>query len=107
MNKFMDMRLNADDLILQALKEDITSEDITTNAVMRTSVKGKAELICKDQGVIAGCAGGLYDSIYEAASILKGHTGGCGDYGPGAGPASCACCAAGPGTAAGPRRDEP
>ena len=33
-----------------------------------------------DQGVIAGCAGGLYDSIYEAASILKGHTGGCGDY---------------------------
>ncbi len=31
-------------------------------------------------GVIAGCAGGLYDSIYEAASILKGHTGGCGDY---------------------------
>ena len=33
-----------------------------------------------DQGVIAGCAGGLYDSIYEAAAILKGHTGGCGDY---------------------------
>ena len=33
-----------------------------------------------DQGVIAGCAGGLYDSIYEAASILKGRTGGCGDY---------------------------
>ena len=33
-----------------------------------------------DQGVIAGCAGGLYGSIYEAASILKGHTGGCGDY---------------------------
>ena len=33
-----------------------------------------------DQGVIAGCAGGLFDSIYEAASILKGRTGGCGDY---------------------------
>ena len=33
-----------------------------------------------DQGVIAGCAGGLYDSIVEAASILKGHTGGCGEY---------------------------
>jgi len=33
-----------------------------------------------DQGVIAGCAGGLFDSIYEANSILKGHTGGCGDY---------------------------
>ena len=34
----------------------------------------------RDRGIIAGCAGGLYDSIYEAASILKGHTGGCGDY---------------------------
>ena len=33
-----------------------------------------------DQGVIAGCAGGLYDSIIEAASILKGHTGGCDEY---------------------------
>ena len=33
-----------------------------------------------DQGVIAGCAGGLYDSICEAASILKGHTGGCDEY---------------------------
>ena len=33
-----------------------------------------------DQGVIAGCAGGLFDSIYEAGSILKGRTGGCGDY---------------------------
>ncbi len=33
-----------------------------------------------DQGVIAGCAGGLYDSIYEAATILRGRTGGCGDY---------------------------
>lgn len=33
-----------------------------------------------DQGVIAGCAGGLYENIVEAAAILKGHTGGCDDY---------------------------
>ena len=33
-----------------------------------------------DQGVSACCAGGPYDSITEAAAILKGRTGGCGDY---------------------------
>jgi aconitate hydratase len=33
-----------------------------------------------DQGVIAGCAGGLYENVMEAAAILRGHTGGCGDY---------------------------
>ena len=48
------MKLNADDLIMLALKEDITSEDITTNSVMRESCKGEVELICKEDGVIAG-----------------------------------------------------
>lgn len=48
------MMLNADELILSALKEDITSEDITTNSVMRTYKKGEVELICKQDGVIAG-----------------------------------------------------
>jgi len=47
-------RTNADDLLLQALKEDITSEDITTNAVMRESKRGQAKLLCKQDGVIAG-----------------------------------------------------
>lgn len=47
-------KLNADNLIMQALREDITSEDITTNAVMRQSKPGKADLICKQDGVIAG-----------------------------------------------------
>ncbi len=46
--------INADDLIRQALKEDITSEDITTNAVMREKVLGRAELIAKADGVICG-----------------------------------------------------
>ena len=48
------MKLNADDLILLALKEDITSEDITTNSVMRAYQLGEVELICKEDGVIAG-----------------------------------------------------
>lgn len=47
-------KLNADNLIMQALREDITSEDITTNAVMREGKPGKADLICKQDGVIAG-----------------------------------------------------
>lgn len=46
--------INADDLIRQALKEDITSEDITTNAVMREKVSGRAELIAKADGIICG-----------------------------------------------------
>lgn len=48
------MKLNADDLILQALKEDITGEDITTNSVMPRFQRGEVELICKEDGVIAG-----------------------------------------------------
>ena len=48
------MKLNADDLILAALKEDITSEDITTNSVMPEYKLGEVELICKENGVIAG-----------------------------------------------------
>lgn len=48
------MSLCADDLILCALKEDITSEDISTNSVMPEYQKGQVELICKQDGVIAG-----------------------------------------------------
>ena len=48
------MKMNADNLILQALQEDITSEDITTNSVMPSYQAGEVELICKQDGVIAG-----------------------------------------------------
>ena len=48
------MALNADELILSALREDVTSEDITTNSVMREYQLGEVELICKQDGVIAG-----------------------------------------------------
>ena len=48
------MKMNADELILQALREDITSEDITTNSVMPCYQAGEVDLICKQDGVIAG-----------------------------------------------------
>lgn len=47
-------KLNMDELILQALREDISSEDITTNAVLREKREGRVELLCKQDGVIAG-----------------------------------------------------
>ena len=48
------MQLQADKLIRMALEEDITSEDVSTNAVMPTNVKGTVDLIAKEDGVIAG-----------------------------------------------------
>lgn len=57
------MKLNADDLILNALKEDITSEDISTNSVMRQYQRGEVELICKEDGVIAGLK--VFKRVFE------------------------------------------
>ncbi len=57
------MKMNADELILSALREDITSEDITTNAVMREYKKGTVDLICKEDGVIAGL--GVFKRVFE------------------------------------------
>ena len=57
------MNLNADHLIRQALQEDITSEDITTNAVMREKKAGEVQLICKQEGVIAGLA--VFERVFQ------------------------------------------
>lgn len=48
------MKLNLDEELLRALREDITSEDVTTNAVMPHARMGQADLICKETGVLAG-----------------------------------------------------
>lgn len=48
------MLMNADELILSALREDISSEDVTTNAVMHEYQKGEVDLICKQDGILAG-----------------------------------------------------
>jgi len=47
-------RIQADELIMMALKEDISSEDVTTNSIIKEYTKGSVELICKEDGVIAG-----------------------------------------------------
>ena len=46
--------LNVDPYILSALKEDITSEDVSTNSVMPSPQAGEVDLICKQNGIICG-----------------------------------------------------
>lgn len=48
------MKIRADELIRMALAEDVTGEDVSTNSVLRAAQTGEAELICKQDGVIAG-----------------------------------------------------
>ena len=57
------MRLQADHLILEALKEDISSEDVTTNSVMKEYVKGEVQLICKQNGIISGLE--VFKRVFE------------------------------------------
>ncbi|MBQ7385677.1 MAG: carboxylating nicotinate-nucleotide diphosphorylase [Ruminococcus sp.] len=57
------MLMNADEMILNALREDITSEDITTNSVMPNYALGEVDLICKQDGVIAGL--GVFKRVFE------------------------------------------
>lgn len=54
--------LQADPLILSALREDISSEDVSTNCVMRDAVQGEVDLICKQDGVIAGL--GVFKRVF-------------------------------------------
>ena len=55
--------MNADEMIMLALREDITSEDITTNSVMPEYALGEVDLICKEDGVIAGL--GVFKRVFE------------------------------------------
>ena len=57
------MKMNADEMILSALREDITSEDISTNSVMREFRMGEVELICKQDGVVAGLE--IFKRVFE------------------------------------------
>ena len=63
------MKMQADKLIRMALQEDITSEDVSTNAVMRSAVKGTVDLIAKEDGIIAGLD--VYARVFQ---ILDGKT---------------------------------
>ncbi len=57
------MLLNADELIKSALREDISSEDVSTNAVMPTARKGVVSLIAKQDGIICGL--GVFKRVFE------------------------------------------
>ena len=76
MNKIT-MKLQADHLIQEALKEDISSEDVSTNAVMKEAVRGEVDLICKQDGIVAGLdvfgrVFQLLDENVETAAVLQG-----------------------------------
>lgn len=57
------MKLNADELIKMALREDISSEDVSTNAVMPEAKAGEVELICKQDGIICGMD--VYERVFK------------------------------------------
>ena len=57
------MKLRADELIRMALAEDVTSEDVSTNSVLKDYTFGEAELICKQDGVVAGLA--VFARVFE------------------------------------------
>ena len=63
MNDFATQILNVDQLLMRALREDITSEDITTNAIIREEKLGQVQLICKEDGVLAGLD--VYKRVFE------------------------------------------
>lgn len=73
MNESITKKLNMDPLILLALKEDVTSEDITTNAVVKEGSRGQVDLISKEAGIIAGLT--VYQRVFElldeTASVEK------------------------------------
>lgn len=48
------LKLQVDPLILSALQEDITSEDVSTNSVMQKEQMGEVDLICKEDGILCG-----------------------------------------------------
>ena len=48
------LKLNVDPLILSALREDISSEDVSSNCVMKKTQLGEVDLICKQDGIICG-----------------------------------------------------
>ncbi|NLY71954.1 MAG: carboxylating nicotinate-nucleotide diphosphorylase [Clostridiales bacterium] len=57
------MKQNEDKLILQALREDISNEDITTNAIVDGNCIGKVDLICKQDGILAGLE--VFKRVFE------------------------------------------
>lgn len=56
------MQLVADKYIQMALEEDINCEDVSTNAVMPDYKKGEVQLMCKEDGIVAGLA--IFERVF-------------------------------------------
>lgn len=63
------LKLSVDPLLLSALQEDITSEDVTTNSVMPCPKQGEVDLICKQDGIICGLQ--VFERVF---TLLDEHT---------------------------------
>lgn len=63
MSNGLAMKIKMDEYLIDALKEDISSEDVTTNAILTQYRKGKADLICKEDGVAAGLH--VFSRVFE------------------------------------------
>lgn len=57
------MHINIDEYIMNALREDITSEDVTTNSVMKEYQKGSAQLLCKEDGILCGLS--VFERVFQ------------------------------------------
>ena len=57
------LKVQIDQLLLQALQEDITNEDVTTNAIMTENKRGQAQLVCKEDGILAGIS--IFQRVFE------------------------------------------
>ena len=64
--------INVDEHILNAIKEDITSEDVTTMAIMKEKQQGEVELICKEDGILAGLS--VFRRTFELLGSIEMHT---------------------------------
>ncbi len=61
--------INVDEHILSAIKEDITSEDVTTMAIMKKAKQGEVKLICKEDGVLAGLS--IFRRTFELLGAIE------------------------------------
>lgn len=64
--------INVDKHIRDTIKEDITSEDITTMAIMREARQGEVELICKEDGILAGLL--IFKRTFELLGTIEMNT---------------------------------
>ena len=73
MNDTVTLSVNCDKLIKMALAEDITGEDVSTNAIIKTRVPGSVQLICKQKGVICGL--GVFERTFKLLDAATEVTG--------------------------------